>query len=235
MSFDRKAARYHEKANIQKVVADWCSEWMERDCKGLRAIELGAGTGLLTRHLALRGFESLKATDLSPQMLEEGRARLPMARWELLDAWDLRVEEVDRLYASSLLQWAPDPVAALRSWRDALAPGGRVLTSFFAKGSLKQFILRRSEFSAIPWRRKRDWRGLFEEAGFRVLRIDSRRDLVTYESAREALRAIHDMGAIKERRMKIGELRSLLKECDADSKEAFELSWRALRIECARD
>ena len=234
MRFDRKAAQYHDSADIQKLVADWCGEWIERDCQGLEAIELGAGTGLLTRHLALRGFESFIATDLSERMLEQGRVRLPMVDWRLLDAWSRELPTVDRVYASSLLQWAPDPLEILRNWHSTLTPNGRVLAGFFAKGSLKEFVKRRSEFSAIPWRRKKEWVELFEEAGFRVLRVDSRRDLVSYGSAREALRAIHDMGAIKDRRMGIGELRRFLKECDAATKGSFELSWRALRIECVK-
>jgi|ETNmetMinimDraft_22_1059887.scaffolds.fasta_scaffold00032_47 SAM-dependent methyltransferase len=234
MRFDRKAAQYHEKADIQKLVADWCGDWIERDCQDKKAVELGAGTGLLTRHLALRGFESFAATDLSERMLEQGRARLPMVDWKRLDAWSCDVQEVDRLYASSLLQWAPDPLEVLKNWRAALKPEGRVLTSFFAKGSLKEFVKRRSEFSAIPWRRKKDWLRLFEEAGFQVLRIDSRRDLISYESAREALRAIHDMGAVTDRRMGVGELRRFLKECDAATEGSFELSWRALRVECVK-
>lgn len=133
MRFDRKAAQYHEKADIQKLVADWCGDWIERDCQDKKAVELGAGTGLLTRHLALRGFESFAATDLSERMLEQGRARLPMVDWKRLDAWSCDVQEVDRLYASSLLQWAPDPLEVLKNWRAALKPEGRVLTSFSPK------------------------------------------------------------------------------------------------------
>ena len=233
MRFDRKAAQYHEKADIQKLVADWGAEWIERDCQGLKALELGAGTGLLTRHLALRGFDPLIASDLSEQMLDEGRKRLPIVRWERLDAWGT-LPHVDRIYASSLLQWAPDPVAVLKNWNASLESGGRALDCLFAKGSLKEFVTRRSEFAAFPWRRKKEWNEHFESAGFRVLRVESRKDVVSYESAREALRAIHDVGAIRERRMGPGALRRFLDECDRATAGSFELSWRALRIECEK-
>lgn len=234
MRFNRKARGYHEKADIQKVVADWCSSWLERDCSGLDGLELGAGTGLFTRHLALRGFKSLLATDQSERMLEEGRARVPMAKWNELDAWRCDANPVDRIYACSLLQWARDPVEALLNWRNALAPQGRALVCLFVEGSLKEFVEKRPDFSALPWRSEADWLGFFHEAGFDISRSETRADVISYGSSREALRAIHDIGAIEERRMSPGELRRFLTDCDRRASGRFQLSWNALRIECVK-
>lgn len=234
MRFDRKATGYHEKADIQKIVADWAADWIERDCGGLRGLELGAGTGFFTRHLALRGFESLQATDQSERMIEEGRKRLPMVEWKELDAWTCEAGPVDRIYASSLLQWAREPKDVLENWGRALLPGGRILACLFVKGSLKEFVERRPDFSAFPWRGEKEWLRTFEEASFEITRSDSREDVVFYGSSREALRAIHDIGAIEERRMGSGELRRFLADCDSKSIGRFDLSWKALRIECVK-
>ena len=97
MRFNRKALEYHEKADIQKIAADWCSEWIESDCSGLHGLELGAGTGLFTKHLALRGYESLRATDQAERMIDQGRKRLPMVAWDELDAWRCESNPVDRV------------------------------------------------------------------------------------------------------------------------------------------
>jgi SAM-dependent methyltransferase len=232
MRFNRKASVYHEKADIQKISADWCSEWIERDCGGLRAIELGAGTGLFTRHLALRGFDSLLATDKSKQMLEEGRKRLPMVEWAELDAWGCETASIDRIYASSLLQWAHDPVSVLKNWRNALELKGRVLVCLYIEGSLEEFVKELPDFSALQWRSELEWLGFFREAGFDVSRSESRDDVISYASSREALRAIHDLGAIEERRMSPGELKRFLNDCDRRFENRFGLSWKTLKIEC---
>lgn len=234
MRFNRKASVYHEKADIQKVVADWSSEWIECDCGGLRALELGAGTGLFTKHLALRGFKSLLATDQSKRMLEEGKKRLPMVEWHELDAWRCETFLVDRIYASSLLQWVLNPAAVLENWRNALEPEGRVLVCLFVAGSLGEFVKERPDFSALVWRSETEWLGFFRDAGFEISRNEARDDIISYASSREALRAIHDVGAVGERRMSTGELRRFLNDCDLRFKNRFELSWKTLRIECVK-
>lgn len=232
MKFDQKAFQYHEKASIQKTVADWCAEWIERDCSMHTGLELGAGTGLFTKHLALRGFKEFCATDLSPSMLKEGRARLPLVRWERRDAWKRDWTEVDRIYACSLLQWAPDPMEVLKQWRDSLRPSGRILACFFVEGSLREFSRLDQRFSAIAWRSESKWKDIFNESGLRILRSDIRSDLIAYSTAKEALRHIHDLGAISANRMRPSELKQLLKRSSAAEKNEFNLSWRTMRIEC---
>ena len=138
MRFDQKAFQYHDKASIQKEVADWFSQWIDKDCSRLAGLELGAGTGLFTRHLALRGFHELCATDISQSMLNEGKTRLPNVRWEIQDAWRLEARKADRVYACSLLQWATDPIGVLSFWRDALLEDGRLLACFFISFSGNQ-------------------------------------------------------------------------------------------------
>ena len=139
MKFDQKAFQYHEKASIQKKVADWFSQWIDKDCSRLAGLELGAGTGLFTRYLALRSFREFCATDISHSMLHEGKARLPNICWEIQDAWRLEARKADRVYACSLLQWANDPISVLSVWRDALLENGRLLVCFFIEGSLEEF------------------------------------------------------------------------------------------------
>ena len=59
-----KAAVYHDRADIQRTVADWCAEWIGVDCSSFSGLEFGAGTGHFTRHLALREFRDFTATDI---------------------------------------------------------------------------------------------------------------------------------------------------------------------------
>ncbi len=232
MKFDSKASLYHNRADIQRVVADWCSEWIGLDCSPYSGLELGAGTGHFTRHLALRGFRNLAATDLSNSMLREGRGRLPAVDWERLDAWNGDGRKVDRIYSCSLLQWAKDPVSVLKNWRRMLSPEGQILSSMFVSGSLREFEQVDGRFAALDWRSPDEWRETFERAGFRVSRWDTRSDRASFRNAREALRSIHDIGASGEKRMSASEMRRFLGQLDRGPDTPFEISWESMRIEC---
>ncbi len=232
MRFDQKASFYHENASIQKRVADWCSKWIERDCSQLTGLELGAGTGLLTKHLALRGFRDFCASDISRSMLEEGRARLPLIRWEKQDAWQIGSRKVDRIYACSLLQWAKNPDEVLSQWRRALLKDGRLLTCFFIEGTLEEFGRLDPRFSAFAWKCENEWIEIFRASNMEILRSETRSDVVSYESPRAALRHIHDIGAINENRMNPFELRRLLELSESRQSGNFDVSWRTMRVEC---
>ncbi len=232
MRFEEKAARYHPKASIQKKVADWVSEWIETDCSGLSGLELGAGTGLFTRHLGLRDFKDFRATDIAESMLEEGKRRLPALKWEKQDAWFWDERTVDRIYSCSLLQWASEPDKVLSNWVRMLHPKGRVLAGLFVVGSLREFVNGVEGFSALEWRSSDEWTSLFEGAGFRVVRVESRSDAISYSSPREALRAIHDIGAISERRMSGAALRRCLSQLEGAQSPSFDVSWESIRLEC---
>lgn len=234
MKFDQKASHYHKKASIQKKVADWCSEWIDQDCSQLTGLEFGAGTGLFTKHLALRGFRDFCATDISQSMLEEGKTRLPFVRWEKQDAWLPTSRKVDRIFACSLLQWAENPIGVLNQWRESLVGNGRLLACFFIQGSLEEFARLDPSFPAFPWKCEAEWNRFFTESNFEILRSETRTDVLSYESPRSALRHIHDIGAISENRMKPFQLRRLLETTENCRKEKFNLSWQTMRLECKR-
>jgi SAM-dependent methyltransferase len=235
MNFDKKAGLYHQNARIQKIVADWCAEWIEEDCRGLSALELGAGTGLFTRHLALRAFANLQATDVSKSMVAEGQSRLPNVVWKLLDAWECEDPiEVDRIYACSLLQWSKKPSDTLKRWRSLLRPNGRFLGCLFVAGSLKEMNSGDFLLGGFAWRSVRQWRAYFQEAGFRIERYDARIDQESYDSPVQAFRQLHDMGATMDVNTSPGRLRQHLKGLETKTGR-FGVTWKTLRLECSVD
>lgn len=235
MNFDKKAGLYHQNARIQKIVADWCAEWIEEDCSTLSALELGSGTGLFTRHLALRAFESLRATDLSRSMIDEGKSRLPDVDWAELDAWECEsAAKVDRLYACSLLQWSENPLETLEKWRNALAPKGRFLGCLFVEGSLKELIGEEFRLGEFEWRSEQQWLTCFEQSNYDIRRWDTRLDEEIYDSPMQALRHLHDLGATTNRNANPGKLKQHLKRLETHSGR-FKVSWKTLRLEGSVD
>lgn len=99
---------------------------------GVRVLELGAGTGLLTAQLLCARARVL-AIDLSPAMLERARARAPGADLRLLDVsapgWATALPQVDRITASYLLHEFPlaQQRAVVEAAASRLAPGGWVV------------------------------------------------------------------------------------------------------------
>jgi SAM-dependent methyltransferase len=97
-----------------------------RDRGGL-VLEIGCGSGALTRHLVTAGHRVL-ATDASPAMLALARAAVPEAMVETLVLPDDAVPPVDAVVGiGHALNYLPDVAAIRRGLRvlaQALRPGG---------------------------------------------------------------------------------------------------------------
>jgi len=100
---------------------------------GHRVLELGSGTGVMTRYLSTR--ERLVATDLDPlylDLLHRAYADRPNVEVRQLDldrlAEDgLALRSFDTIVCSNVLEHIDNDARALRAMRDLLAPGGRVV------------------------------------------------------------------------------------------------------------
>ncbi len=99
---------------------------------GRRVLEVGAGTGLLTRYLATR--ERLVVTDGDPAhvaLLRRQYAAYDNTDIRLLDVSEFAADglprDFDTVVCANVLEQLPDDGAALRAMRMRLAPGGRVV------------------------------------------------------------------------------------------------------------
>ena len=101
--------------------------------KPSRVLEIAAGTGVVTRHLAtdLPGSAKIVATDLNPAMIEQAR-QVGTARpveWRQADA--LRLPFADGAFDAVVCQFGvmffPDKARAFAEAHRVLAPGGMLL------------------------------------------------------------------------------------------------------------
>ena len=119
-SFDR-AAEVYERARPEypAEAVDWL---LPKDVKTV--LDLGAGTGKLTRALAARGLEVF-AVDPSPKMLEQLSAAIPGATVSVGTAEDIPLADasVDVVLVAQAWHWV-DQGAALPSVARVLRPGG---------------------------------------------------------------------------------------------------------------
>ena len=131
--FGAQAASYEDNADLQRAVAKRLARWLPQ-LESPRVLELGCGTGLLSRELVERYKDgSFVLSDLSPAMLDQCRANLQSprgipVRFELLDA---NIPNLDRRFdliaMSMTLHWLADPLPALQRLRGLLNPGGALV------------------------------------------------------------------------------------------------------------
>jgi ubiquinone/menaquinone biosynthesis C-methylase UbiE len=119
-SFDR-AAEVYERARPEypAEAVDWM---LPADARTV--LDLGAGTGKLTRALASRGLEVF-AVDPSPKMLDQLRSAVPEATVSVGTAEDIPLADasVDAIVVGQAWHWV-DQDAALPSVARVLRPGG---------------------------------------------------------------------------------------------------------------
>ena len=97
---------------------------------GERILDLGCGTGKLTRALANTGA-SVLGVDASREMLAEARAAHPDLEFALERGEDLPYdEEFDGIFSNAALHWMPRADAVAEGVARALRPGGRFVAEF---------------------------------------------------------------------------------------------------------
>ncbi|HEY6895350.1 MAG TPA: methyltransferase domain-containing protein [Rhodanobacteraceae bacterium] len=104
---------------------------MLRPARAMRVVDLGCGTGKLTRllHAQLQAQDTL-GIDRSPRMLERHDAEpLPSGlRFEMRDieAFPAGGEQFDVVFSNAALQWVDDHDALIPRLATAVAPGGQM-------------------------------------------------------------------------------------------------------------
>jgi glycosyltransferase involved in cell wall biosynthesis len=115
--------------NFNQWMADTIQPYL-----GSRILEIGAGTGNLTRPLSNRK-EYYAATDIGPEHLGALRSRFAHRANIVVRECDVQKAEdvcyfqgsIDTVVCLNVLEHVPDPDAAARNIFDALPPGGRAI------------------------------------------------------------------------------------------------------------
>ncbi|MGH6735742.1 MAG: methyltransferase [Methyloceanibacter sp.] len=143
--FGESAAFYEAHAGLQAAVADRLARLLP-DFDTPTVLELGCGTGLLSRHLVRRYPQGrFVLTDVAPAMIAECRRNLaqigtPRISYEVMDAGEAGGHaELDLIVSSMTLHWLPDPAASLERLRRLLAPEGVLLYATLGPASFAEW------------------------------------------------------------------------------------------------
>jgi SAM-dependent methyltransferase len=155
------------------------NRWMAdtvRPLVGTRVLELGAGIGNMTQHLA-RGRKSYVASDIDAEHIARlrvrfrGRPNLEIRRCDLSDAADFQplIGSFDSVVCLNVVEHVEDDLGALRNIFSALKPGGRAIILVpqdqQAYGTLDEVLGHCRRYSEAQLRAR------MEEAGFQVERL----------------------------------------------------------------
>ena len=143
--FGARAESYELHAGLQRAVADRLARLLP-ELASPRVLELGCGTGLLSRHLIKRYPQgSFVLTDVAPAMIAQCRRNLAPSgtqhiSFEVMDAGEAGGHaELDLIVSSMTLHWLADPVASLERLRQFLAPGGVILYATLGTDSFAEW------------------------------------------------------------------------------------------------
>ncbi len=108
---------------------------------GDRVLDVATGTGAVAAAAVARGAQVI-GVDISEEMLEVARERVPSGHFMSADAEELELAEepFDAAVAGFLINHLPDPERAVAAWARALRPGGRLSVSVWNRPEENRFF-----------------------------------------------------------------------------------------------
>ncbi len=202
--FGAAAGTYHDRALVQARVAGRLMQFLPASVAGRNILEIGCGTGLLTRLLVERFPTSMiDALDVADTMVAEARRRLkmfPQIHWHTSDALHFPCsKKYDLVISNCSLHWMPALDDALAHLRSCLELGGYLAFSLILDGTLPE--LHECRLRVASDKKPQGRLPTFEETRQHLLQsgcsiLLEREDTETesFASASDFLSSIHDRG-----------------------------------------
>ena len=197
--FDRAGGSYEAAALVQARVAGDLAGLCPERLTG-RTLEIGAGSGLLTRLLAPRLAKGglYVALDLSPGMLAHAamppNVRRLAANGEVVP---FAPGAFDFLASASAMHWYADPAASIAANLALLRPGGGFALAVYVAGTLGELeeASQATGFGSVyPMRPAAYYRELFASLPGVVWRMEETRHTVVHDSVRALLKSLKGAG-----------------------------------------
>jgi len=189
---------YDAYSQLQEQAARKLAGFLPEETQGMDILELGCGTGNLTKQL-LRKYKnaSFCISDISPSLLMDTQGRMGPAprqiEWRVMDGEALEQAGLyDLIAANMVFQWFEDLPRALEEMKAHLKPGGQILFSLPGPQTFEEWRSVLAELE-LP-----DGTLEFPDYREQALAVETQR--IGYTSAHEFLRQIHKIGAHQPRK-----------------------------------
>jgi Methylase involved in ubiquinone/menaquinone biosynthesis len=202
-AFSKGARTYDQNAGIQRRILEKLAEKLPR--KNLHGpwIDLGSGTGLLEKMLTGQQKKvSILCVDLAQgplKILARNNKNPNIRRVQAdIDHLPFKPGKCSIAIMSSVIQWLPDPARSLVHTRELLSNNGRLLFSYFCKGTFTElFDLRTEKGLPLPMEllSENSIRGLIEKSGLEIIELGMFAKKSYFSSAWNILKNISALGA----------------------------------------
>jgi malonyl-CoA O-methyltransferase len=202
--FSRKARPYSEHAAVQRSLAEQLAERLPSEPPPGPVLEVGCGSGELTRHLLRRWDDvDIDAIDLAPGMIHEASERIGQNRgvqWIVADAMTYHGARPYHLMTSNCaLHWLHPFRTGMANLLNQLAQDGLVAATLMLDGTLGE--LHEARIRAAPRKPPAGRLPTFEEVidvlrehGLLISYASEENRQVALPDAEAVLRMVHDHG-----------------------------------------
>ncbi|MCK5918765.1 MAG: malonyl-ACP O-methyltransferase BioC [Cocleimonas sp.] len=207
-SFERAANSYDAAAVLQREVASRLLERLDYiKLQPSRALDLGCGTGTVTADLLKRYPKAQTvALDLALNMLNKTRLhgkgwlrKKPQCLCADAERLPLKDDSIDLLISNLMLQWSNDLPALFTGFQKVIAPNGLLMFTTFGPDTLKEMRESWAMVDNIPHTSQfidmHDIGDALLQAGFSDPVMDMEIITMTYDSVRDVMRDIKNIGA----------------------------------------
>jgi len=203
-NFSAAAATYEDNAAVQVPSARHLAESLPPGFSPRTILDIGCGTGLLTRELTrIYPAARLAGMDLAPAMVEACRAAWPHPHVFLCgDAEDFDAEgnAFDLVASSFAMQWFSDKPGAIARFAAALAPGAIFALSVPVHGTLFELsaahaVALHRPLDALSYPGADSYVAWTAAAGLSVIHAQTRDIAIAYPDALSVLKSFKGIGA----------------------------------------
>ena len=107
---------------------------------GERILDLGSGTGHLTKLISDSGAE-VTGIDSSQEMIDQSRKNYSSLNFQRMDATNFSfAEKFDAVFSNAVLHWIPEKEKVVKCISEALKLGGRLVAEFGGKDNIKNIV-----------------------------------------------------------------------------------------------
>ena len=149
---------------------------------GEAVLDLGCGTGHLTKQLKDKGAE-VTGIDASADMIEHAQKEFPGVDYRVADGSNFHLNKsFDAVFSNAALHWMTKPDDVIKCVYDSLKPGGRFVAEMGGKGNVEQLIaatrqvLKQQGYHELA--KKEQW--YFPSLGEYAAKLEAREFRVTY-------------------------------------------------------
>ncbi|SFN99307.1 malonyl-ACP O-methyltransferase BioC [Xenorhabdus japonica] len=150
-AFGRAASKYDTVAKLQQQTGEYLMALAQVENIGMRVLDAGCGTGFFSARWKQQGKQVI-ALDLASGMLSHAKGQ-QVADYYLqgdIEHLGLADNSVDLCFSNLAVQWCNDLPCALREFYRVTRPGGLIVFSTLAQGSLNEL--------EAAWERVDDYR-----------------------------------------------------------------------------